>query len=1116
MSYRFLPIRFLPLLIVAGLILVACFSLAFSPAAAVAQSKPDEPRLKLFNVESNAPVGITLFDPSGKPQKGIQGSSPAADNIIMRISQVYTRGGEAGATYQNDFIEIFNAGNSTIDINGWSMVIISFEGSTEQSAGATFNSSLAVAPGTHLLVRFNGNGTNGQVVPGQFPINTISLGSTGGHIELLPPGVGYQAGCPPATGAVADFVAYGSTSCSAEGSPAPAPTTTKSLMRLNNGCTDTNNNASDFTLSDPNPRQFTSAVTPCGSQGTPTPTPTATPTPGATATPTPNPTATPTPNPSPTATPPVTGSSSMRISQVYTRGGEAGATYQNDFVEIFNASNSTIDINGWSMVVISFEGSTEQSTGGTFNSSFPIAPGTHLLVRFNGNGTNGQAVPGQFPINTISLGSTGGHIELLPPGVTYQAGCPPATGAVSDFVAYGSTSCSAEGSPAPAPTTTKALMRLNNGCTDTNNNASDFTLSDPNPRQFTSAVTPCGSQSTPTPTATPTPTSTATPTPNPTATPTPNASPTPVTGNSGMRISQVYTRGGEAGATYQNDFIEVFNASNSTIDINGWSMVIISFEGSTEQSAGATFTSSLPVAPGTHLLVRFNGNGTNGQAVPGQFPINTISLGSTSGQIELLPPGLTYKAGCPPATGTVADFVAYGPAACLAEGSAGPTPTTTKSLMRLNNGCTDTNNNASDFTLSDPNPRQFTSAATPCGSQQPQTASAFKFAATQTEGFEGADKATITVLRTGDVSTAATVDFLTSDGTIAVQKMGDVFTVATVNPLASDGTANERSDYTTAVGTLSFAPGETQKTFDVLITDDGIAELPETVLLSLANATGNASLGSQGSAQLVIHDNDSSTSNNIDTSTVFVDQHYHDFLNRAPDSPGLSFWINNIESCGSDVQCHLVKRIDTSASFFLSIEFQNTGFLVERLYRASLPATTQRPRAFPRYREFVRDSQDIGRGVIVGNAGYQQLLEANTVDFINRFVARPEFTANYPASLTAAQYVDKLNTQVGNVLAASQRDALVNGLNSGQETRATVLRKIAENQTFTAAEFRQAFVLMQYFGYLRRNPDDAPDNNFAGFDFWLNKLNQFNGDYRAAELVKAFITSIEYRNRFGP
>jgi hypothetical protein len=164
----------------------------------------------------------------------------------------------------------------------------------------------------------------------------------------------------------------------------------------------------------------------------------------------------------------------------------------------------------------------------------------------------------------------------------------------------------------------------------------------------------------------------------------------------------------------------------------------------------------------------------------------------------------------------------------------------------------------------------------------------------------------------------------------------------------------------------------------------------------------------------------------------------------------------------------------------------------------------------------VRDSQDIGHGVIVGNAGYEQVLEANTVDFINRFVTRPEFLANYPTSLTAAQYVDKLNSQSGSLLTGGQRDALVNGLTNGTETRASVLRKIAENPAFVTAETSRAFVLMQYFGYLRRNPDDTPNTDFSGYDFWLSKLNQFNGDYKAAEMVKAFITSAEFRNRFGP
>ena len=75
--------------------------------------------------------------------------------------------------------------------------------------------------------------------------------------------------------------------------------------------------------------------------------------------------------------------------------------------------------------------------------------------------------------------------------------------------------------------------------------------------------------------------------------------------------------------------------------------------------------------------------------------------------------------------------------------------------------------------------------------------------------------------------------------------------------------------------------------------------------------------------------------------------------------------------------------------------------------------------------------------------------------------------------------------------------------------------KIAENLLLQQREFNRAFVLMQYIGYLRRNPDAAPDLNFAGFNFWLNKLNQFNGNYVAAEMVKAFINSNEYRQRFG-
>ncbi len=106
----------------------------------------------------------------------------------------------------------------------------------------------------------------------------------------------------------------------------------------------------------------------------------------------------------------------------------------------------------------------------------------------------------------------------------------------------------------------------------------------------------------------------------------------------------------------------------------------------------------------------------------------------------------------------------------------------------------------------------------------------------------------------------------------------------------------------------------------------------------------------------------------------------------------------------------------------------------------------------------------------------------------------------------------------GNIPAATSfRDALVAGLNAtpATETRATVLRKISEAEELGLREFNSAFVLMEFFGYLRRDANAPPDTNFDGFNFWLNKLNAFNGDFRAAEMVKSFIRSSEYRQRFG-
>ena len=351
---------------------------------------------------------------------------------------------------------------------------------------------------------------------------------------------------------------------------------------------------------------------------------------------------------------------------------------------------------------------------------------------------------------------------------------------------------------------------------------------------------------------------------------------------------------------------------------------------------------------------------------------------------------------------------------------------------------------------------------------------------------EGAGSISVTVTRVGDTSVAGTVDYSTSDGT-----------------------ASERGDYTTARGTLRFAAGEASKTFNVLVTDDAFVEGAETVNLTLSNPTGGVSLGPQSSAVLTITDNDTTPSNTnpIDSTEFFVRQHYADFFNREPDADGLQFWINVIESCGADAQCREVKRIDTSAAFFLSIEFQQTGYFVYRLYEASFDRQ-------PRFAEFLAGTQEIGRGVVVSAPGWEALIEANRVAFVNNWVARADFRAVYDP-LTNAQYVDRLYANAGVTPSQAERDGLVAGLGAGTETRATVLRKVVEHAQLRQLEFNRAFVLMQYFGYLRRNPDDLPDHDLSGYNFWLGKLNQFGGDYRAAEMVKSFLVSAEYRGRFG-
>ncbi len=383
--------------------------------------------------------------------------------------------------------------------------------------------------------------------------------------------------------------------------------------------------------------------------------------------------------------------------------------------------------------------------------------------------------------------------------------------------------------------------------------------------------------------------------------------------------------------------------------------------------------------------------------------------------------------------------------------------------------------------------------------QTSPTASSFQFTSGSLLATEGSGSATVEVKRLGNTSAAATVDYATSD------------TAAIDCSAANTGDASSRCDYEATAGTLNFAAGETSKTISVLLVDDAYAEGNESFSVTLSNATGGALIGSPAQASVTITDNETTDgANPIDAADFFVRQHYLDFLNREPDPAGFDFWTHQITDCGSDQQCIEVKRINVSAAFFLSIEFQESSNFIYRIYKGALGRR-------PTYAEFISD-----RALIPTADG----VAINKLPLLLDFVSRPEFTNKYPLNQDGLPFIDALLQTVldqSGVNLTSMRMELLAEMDQCRAQsplpelcRGRVVERVVDQAAFRQAVFSESFVLMEYFGYLRRNPNDAPDTNFSGYDFWLNKLNQFNGNFVEAEMVKAFILSGEYRQRFGP
>jgi hypothetical protein len=253
----------------------------------------------------------------------------------------------------------------------------------------------------------------------------------------------------------------------------------------------------------------------------------------------------------------------------------------------------------------------------------------------------------------------------------------------------------------------------------------------------------------------------------------------------------------------------------------------------------------------------------------------------------------------------------------------------------------------------------------------------------------------------------------------------------------------------------------------------------------------------------------------IDDSDFFVQQQYVDFLSRFPDQSGFSFWQDQINNCSPKPVCVEVARVNTSGAFFLSIEFENTGLFNYKIYKVAFGDISADVPVPVRRETFMPETRGIANGVIVGVGQWQKQLDDNKNAYALAFVQRSDFVAKYPASLSAADFVNNLFATAGVTPTAGERNAAVAAFGAGGTAgRAAALRSVVESGSLHQQERNKAFVLLQYFGYLKRNPDNLPNTNFDGYRFWLKKLDDNGGDFHKAEMVKAFIASDEYRSRF--
>jgi uncharacterized protein (TIGR03437 family) len=736
-----------------------------------------------FLVNVSSVTNATVFDGQG------QGTILNDDTATLVIGQLYAGGGNAGAQYTNDFVEIFNRGTTTVNFTLTPYSV--------QYAGATANfgsnkvdlTSGTIASGQYFLVQLSSGGSSGIALPTPDATASINMAATAGKVALVAGTTSLIGSGCSLPGTVPDFVGYGTTADCFEGSGrAPAPSNTTADLRKNGGCTDTNDNAADFLLTAPLARNTSSPLNNC-MPGTP-------------------------PN--------------LIINDVTVVEGNSGTTIATFTVSLSAPAPSTD---------ITFDIATQDDTATMANSDYvaktltsqiiPAGQQTYTFtVTVNGDVaielsetflvnvtnvlgatvTDGQGVgtiqnddSPTLSIDDVSL--TEGNSLTRTFSFTVSLSAPAPSTVMFDIATQDNTATVADNDYVARSLTSQTITAGNStytfdvvvngdaniepdesffvnvtnvsGATGTNAQGigrivnddspqlsiNDVTVTEPDSgtttAQFTVTLSPSTTQTVTVDYTTANNTAVAGDyqTTSGTLTFTPgqtsqtidvlvngdttdeaicetfyvNLGPGAtnagisdaqgvgsITDNDGNKlvISQIYGGGGNSGATYRNDFIEIFNRGNTAVSLNGMSVQYAAATGTTWQVTNLT---NVLLQAGQYYLIQEGGAASGFTPLPTPDATGTILMAATAGKVALVNNTTSLSGACP-GSASIIDFVGYGATANCFEGTAAaPAPANNTADIRAQNGCQDTNNNSTDFsTLTPPNPRNTSSPTGAC------------------------------------------------------------------------------------------------------------------------------------------------------------------------------------------------------------------------------------------------------------------------------------------------------------------------------------------------------------------------------------------------------------------